>query len=135
MTQVVDQLDIEDLLGAIEQAGAWKWMVQTYLSPWPICPGCREQITGPRALATFWEMGRVYCKSCGSTFKPTAGTPIHETSWTPVEYVKLLLLIRADRTTADIASTLGKSASAVRDMRERVALRHSLTVQLALVQG
>ncbi|WP_020675295.1 hypothetical protein [Geopsychrobacter electrodiphilus] len=124
MAQVSRQLEIEDLIGAIERSGAWKWMVQTYLPPCPICPSCKEQITGPRALATFWEMGRVYCKSCGSTFTPTNGTPIHETSWSPEEYVKLMLLLNADRSHSEIAATLGKSSGAIKDMRERIALRH-----------
>lgn len=117
---------LESILQAVVvRSAAWAWMAQEYLPAGPICPGCGGAITGARALAAFRELGTVYCAGCGKRFVATFGTPIHETSWQPEEYVQCLALHLAGRKPADIGAHLGKSGHAVRDMLDRIRLRHA----------
>jgi len=122
MTEVTGFFQIESLVNAIQQDGAWRWMVAFYHPRGPGCPNCRQPISGPRALDSFWSLGRVYCKACDSTFTATSGTPIHETSWSPEQFVKFCFLIATGRSAAQIALILGKGTDTVRNMRERVEI-------------
>lgn len=136
-------IETEELLAVVTRLAAWEWMQRRYLQSGPVCPSCQSPITGARALAAWQDLRKVYCAGCGHTFRPTSGTPIHETSWQPEELVKLLLLVDAGRTAAQMASSLGKSSRCIRDMLERVRLWHasSLTCfrsssdQLSTAQG
>jgi len=115
---------LEQLLAAVVRPAAWSWMQRAYLPAGPVCPVCQAAITGARALAAWHDLRKVFCAGCGHTFRPTAGTPIHETSWQPEEYVQCMLLAAAERTPAQIAAAIGKSSACVRDMLERIRLRH-----------
>lgn len=136
-------IETEELLAVVTRLAAWEWLQSRYLQSGPICPSCQSPITGTRALAAWQDLRKVYCAGCGHTFRPTSGTPIHETSWQPEELVKLLLLVDAGRTTAQMAASLGKSAGCIRDMLERVRLWHasrltgcrSSSDQLSTAQG
>lgn len=113
---------VEIVLEAVSRASAWEWMIASFLPAGPICPNCDSDSFGPRALETFREGGRVYCKSCDSCFAATHGTPIHGTSWGPEEFVRLLMLHFSGRRPASIAASLGKSVTSVRSMLDRSAL-------------
>jgi transposase-like protein len=112
----------EDLLGVVGRSAAWQLLRHLYHPAGPVCPGCGSAIEGSRAVAAWSELRRVYCAGCGHKFQPTVGTPIHETSWQPEEFVQLLLLADAGRRPAQIAAVLGKSVPCVRDMLDRVKL-------------
>lgn len=112
----------EELLPAVIRSAAWSVMQQRFHPAGPACPNCGAAITGPRALTAWVDLRRVYCSGCGHKFQPTVGTPIHETSWQPEEFVQLLLLHQAGRRPAQIAAVLRKSVPCVRDMLERVRL-------------
>jgi len=116
---------IETALQVVVRSAAWAWMCREYLPDGPVCPGCGAPITGARAFAAFQECGQVYCAGCGKRFRATTGTPIHETSWQPEEYLQCLILHLAGKSSAAIGAHLGKSGHAVRDMLERVQLRHN----------
>jgi len=115
---------IEELLDAVVRPAAWSWMQRRYLPAGPVCPSCSRTITGARALDAWNNLRKVYCAGCGHTFSAKAGTPIHETSWQPEEYVQCLCLAGAKRTPGQIAKAIGKSSACVRDMLERIRLRH-----------
>lgn len=115
---------IEKALQVVVRSAAWLWMCREYLPAGPICPGCGAPIIGARAIAAFQECGQVYCAGCGKRFRATTGTPIHETSWQPEEYLQCLILHLAGKSPAAIGAHLGKSGHAVRDMIERIQLRH-----------
>jgi len=113
---------IEDCLAVIGREPAWSWIVGQFLPAGPSCPGCRAPIETGKALASFFQLRRTYCKECDRVFTPTAGSPIHETSWQPEEFLKLMILSLAGRTPVEIAQHLGKSAATVRDMLAKVEL-------------
>jgi len=115
-------MKIEDCLTIIGRDGAWIWIVEQFLSGRPHCPGCGAPIRSDRALATFFEFRRTWCKECDRTFSPTAGTPIHETSWQPEEFLKFQILSLSGRSPVEIAQYLGKSVPTVRDMLLKVEL-------------
>lgn len=115
-------IETEELLAVVTRLAAWEWMQRRYLQSGPVCPSCQSPITGTRALAAWQDLRKVYCAGCGHTFRPTSGTPIHETSWQPEELVKLLLLVEAGRTTAQMAASLSKSSGCIRDMLERIRI-------------
>lgn len=119
------KVEIENLLDVVTRGEAWGWIQRTYHPSGPFCPGCGSAITGPRALAAWSDLRKVYCAACGSQFRATVGTPLHETSWQPEEYIQLLLLAAVGRKADQIAAVLGKSAGCIRDMLERVRLRHA----------
>jgi len=110
-------------------------MQRNYLPAGPLCPNCSSRIVGARALTAWREMRKVYCASCGHTFRPTAGTPIHETSWQPEEFVQCLFLAGAGRSQVQISARLGKSTACVRDMLERIRLRHPTEPPQLLASG
>ncbi len=116
----------EEMLDAVARSAAWSWMQRRYLQSGPVCQACSAPITGARAVAAWHELRKVYCASCGKESRPTVGTPIYGTSWQPEEYVQLLLLDQAGRTSAQIAAALGKSAACVRDMIDRIHLHHQI---------
>ncbi len=118
-------IQTEELLATVTRPAAWFWIQRRYLQAGPTCPACGESITGARALAAWNDLRRVYCASCGHTFRPTTGTPIADTSWQPEEFVQLLYLVGAGRQPGQIAPILGKSAACVRDMIERFRLHHA----------
>lgn len=124
---------LERVLQVIGRAAAWEWMVREYLGGVPSCPACRAEITGERARRAFDQVGQVYCAGCGKRFAASAGTPIHETSWRPEEYLQCLALHLAGTPRTDIAAHLGKSTHAVRDMLERIQLRHAACAPVAPV--
>lgn len=128
---------IEDCLTVVGRYGAWIWIVEQFVATGPCCPRCKEQIRTDRALAAFFELRRTWCKACGHTFTPTAGTPIHETSWQPEEFLKFQILSLSGRSPVEIAQYLGKSASTVRDMLAKVELLQAaaLTAPPALSSG
>lgn len=126
---------MEKVLQVVVRSAAWEWMCREYLPDGPVCPGCGSAITGARAVAAFQDCGQVYCAGCGKRFRATTGTPIHETSWQPEEYVQFLILHLAGRSPAEIGSYLGKSGHAVRDMLERIQLRHDSPRSLATSPG
>lgn len=116
---------LETILQAVvTRSAAWEWMCREYLSAGPVCPGCGESITGARALAAWRDLGTVYCAGCGRRFVATLGTPIHQTSWQPEEYLQCLALHVSGRRGSEIAAHLGKSGHAVRDMLDRIAIVH-----------
>jgi transposase-like protein len=115
---------IEKALQVVVRSAAWEWMRNEYLPAGPVCPGCGTAITGARALLAFRDCGQVYCAGCGKRFRATFGTPIHETSWQPEEYLQCLILHLAGKSPSAIGAQLGKSGHAVRDMLERIRLRH-----------
>jgi len=117
-------VEIERVLQVVARGAAWAWMCREYLPAGPVCPGCGSPITGARAIAAFQDCGQVYCAGCGKRFRATTGTPIHETSWQPEEYVQCLILHLAGKGHAEIGTHLGKSGHAVRDMLERIRLRY-----------
>jgi len=121
---------IEDCLDIIDRNASWGWIVRQFLPQGPTCPSCSAPISSEKALARFFAMERTYCKECDRVFRPTVGSPIHETRWHPEEFVKLMILDLAGRSPAEIGQHLGKSASSVRDMAAKVELlqsgRHSL---------
>ncbi len=124
-------IKIEEILSIVSRPAAWSWMQGQYLQNGPICPACSAVITGPRALAAWHDLRRVYCAGCGHTFRPTAGTPLADTSWQPEEFVQLLFLISAERTAAQIGQALGKSPACIRDMIERIRLQQRAGLQAA----
>ena len=120
------------VLSVISAEAAWGWMIQEYLGGVPACPRCGVEITGRRALVTFWNCDRTWCSSCHTRINPAEGTPICDTSWTPIEYLQLLILTATTATPIQIAAHLGKSSASIRDMIERIALCH-LTASLNLL--
>lgn len=114
-------LKLEDLLRVIGRKEAWGWMVEWYLPAGPACPSCGSAIEG-RSLQTFFSFRRTSCRACSRVFTPTAGTPIHDTSWQPEEYVSLLALHLAGRKPAEIAQHLVKHQATIREMLDKVAL-------------
>ena len=119
-------IETEEILDVVTRLAAWEWMQKKYLQSGPVCPACHARITGVRAVAAWGDLRKVYCAGCGHTFRPTSGTPIHETSWQPEEFVQLLLLVEAGRTTTQMAASLGKSAGCIRDMIERIRLSQAV---------
>ncbi len=105
---------------------AWRWMVLRYLGDIPCCSRCGVEVTGPRALKTFWSCQRTWCAACGSRFNPMDGTPISGTSWGPGDYVRLQVLLAASTPIKMIADHLEKSPASVRDMIERCELIHTV---------
>jgi len=118
---------VEELLAAVVRPAAWSWMQGRYLQSGPICQECSTPITGTRAVAAWHELRKVYCANCGKESRPTIGTPIYGTSWQPEEFVQLLLLDQAGRTSAQISAALGKSVACVRDMMDRIHLYHQIS--------
>lgn len=121
------KIEVENLLDIVTRGAAWGWIQRAYHPAGPVCPGCGSPITGPRALAAWSNLRKVYCAACGCQFRPTVGTPLHETSWQPEEYIQLLLLAAAGRKADQIAATLGKSAGCIRDMIDRARVRHAVS--------
>lgn len=119
------KVEVENLLDIVTRGAAWGWIRRSYHPAGPVCPGCGSPITGARALAAWSDLRKVYCAGCGCQFRPTVGTPLHETSWQPEEYIQLLLLAAVGRKADQIAATLGKSGGCIRDMLDRVRLRHA----------
>ena len=115
-------MKIEDCLAVIGREPAWSWIIEKFLPAGPSCPGCRAPIGTEKALVSFFQLRRTYCKECDRVFTPTAGSPIHETSWQPEEFLKLMILSLAGRTPVEIAQHLGKSPATVRDMLAKVEL-------------
>ena len=126
-------MQIEDCLDVIGRDSSWYWIVQRFIPQGPACPGCLAPITSEKALARFFALERTYCKKCGRVFRPSSGSPIHETSWQPEEFLKLMILASAGRSPVEIAQYLGKSASSVRDMLAKVELLQA--ERLSLVSG
>lgn len=122
-------MKIENCLDAISRDAAWMWIVRRFLLSagllGPCCPSCGARITSEKALRSFFGLRRTYCKSCDKVFTPTAGTPIHETSWVPEEFWELMILHLAGRRPVEIAQHLGKSAGTVREMLDKVELCRS----------
>lgn len=115
-------MQIEDCLDIIGRDASWGWIVRQFLPQGPACPSCSAPISSKKALARFFSLERTYCKECDRVFRPTAGSPIHETRWQPEEFVKLMILDLAGRSPVEIGQHLGKSASSVRDMLAKVDL-------------
>jgi hypothetical protein len=116
-------MKLDRILDIIDRPTAWAWIRRQYLPDGPICPGCGQAITGHRALVSFDNLERTYCKSCGSNSPARAFIPmLRGTEWQPEEYCKLLLLQATCVPLAYIAALLGKSAGCVRDMLERLAV-------------
>lgn len=113
---------IEDCLAVIGRDAAWLWIVQAYRPAGPCCPSCGARIQSDKALDSFLNLKRTWCKGCGRAFTPTFGTPIHETSWQPEEFLQWQILHLAGRVPVEIARHLGKSPAAVRDMTAKVEL-------------
>lgn len=119
-----------NVLDAIDNMSAWRWMVKTYLGEIPTCSRCEAEITKRRALESFWNYRRTFCSTCGSRFNPAEGTPICSTTWRPASYIKLLILNGCNIPVAQIAGQLDKSTKATRDMIERAQLCHGTDLNL-----
>lgn len=57
----------------------------------PKCASCRAEITGKRALASFWRGDRSYCASCNSKFAPRAGTILADSKLSYSQFEILLV--------------------------------------------
>lgn len=107
-------------LDIIDRKSAWAWIRAQYFPGGVICPACGAEVTGQRALASFADLARTYCKSCGGTFQAKAAVPVlRGTEWQPEEYVRLLILQYAGANTAQVGELLGKSVSCVQAMQDR----------------
>jgi transposase-like protein len=115
-------MNVEDCLTVIGRDAAWIWIVEKFIATGPHCPWCKESVRTDRAISSFFELRRTWCKECERTFTPTVGTPIHETSWQPEEFLQFMILSLSGRSSVEIAQHLGKSASTVRDMLAKVEL-------------
>jgi hypothetical protein len=116
-------MELDSVLDIIDRVTAWAWIRRTYLPDGVVCPVCGATITGTKALASFTNLERTYCRAHGSAFRPLAAiAPLRGTEWAPEEFVKLLLLHLAEQSASDIGALLGKSAGCVRDMLERLAV-------------
>jgi hypothetical protein len=127
-------MELSQVLGVVERGAAWWWIREQYLPAGPICPSCRNVITGPLALEAFALLKRTYCKSCGSNSPARAFIPVlRGTEWQPEEYIKFLFLHLAALHPSYIASLLGKSPACVRDMidRQRIQTPDPLSGQLS----
>ena len=126
---------IEHVLQVVVRSAAWDWMCREYLPDGPVRPGADPRSPGPAPSPSFQELRQVYCASCGKRFRATTGTPILETSWQPEEYVQCLILHLAGKSPAEIGTHLGKSGHAIRDMLERIQLRHNPLRAMASFHG
>jgi transposase-like protein len=126
---------VVELIGAAGDVAAWGGMTRRYLGEVPTCSRCGAQITGSRALGTFFVCSRTWCASCSTRFNPAEGTPICSTSWSPVEYSEQILLLAIGASVAQLEAHLGKSAGTIREMIDRVQLLHPEGVQALVLSG
>ena len=116
-------MNLNSLLDTITRAAAWAWIRREYISTGPVCPRCGSSITGPKALASFEAYAeKVYCSGCSREFRIKGITPLAGTEWEPEEFVRLLLLDKANVPLPIIATALGKSTRCIRDMIDRLEL-------------
>ncbi|MFH1058372.1 MAG: helix-turn-helix domain-containing protein [Pseudomonadota bacterium] len=105
----------------LDAAACREWILTQTHPAGPACPWCGKPVSSPRLQATWQNLGRVQCTSCGRFFTGLTGTALNKTGLDCRGYVLLCLLLALGAGDQAIARKLGINRETVRRWRLRFA--------------
>ena len=82
------------------------------------CPKCNRE-PSTTASVSFWQGGRVCCKSCGCWYQATTGTPLAGLKLSTTQIFLILAGIGLNLDNRTIAGIAGTTQGTVRDFRRK----------------
>ena len=107
-------------LELLDAAACRDWIMARTHPAGPACPWCGKPVSSPRLQATWQNLGRVQCRTCGRFFTGLTGTILSKTGLDCRGYVLLCLLLALGAGDQAIARKLGINRETVRRWRRRL---------------